>query len=354
MTDVVMNWPSSPPSLQSLPPVLARLCLRVRRFLQHDLAVNTEGRILLLAVSGGADSLAMLTILSLLRPHLGHSLRVAHLDHGLRVQSLLEAQMVERICADWGIPCTVHRTDVIAFSQSRRLGLEEAGREARYAMLEAERQRHGAAWVCTGHHAGDLEEDVLLRLLRGSGWPALGGMRALDAQRHLLRPLLLTSPDSLKELLSHCNIVWAEDASNAELCYKRNRLRHTLLPRLREESPGLRRHIQNLWRMAADDTAHWEALLDKLCASHNVQVHEDSVTLSRELLLSCDRATRLRLHIRALRLLGQGQGRAETLFQLDAAWEEKKSGGRFLLPGGITGKLQEGRVVFQRNRLGDK
>lgn len=338
------------PVLQTMPPASARVCLDVRRFLERELHLRLQKRRLLLAVSGGADSLALLVVLVLLRPHWNYKLSVFHLDHQLRPESPEEAQMVVQRCAAWGIPCVARAVDVAAYAEQRGLGLEEAGRKIRYTLLEKERRRIGADWILTGHHRADLEEDVLLRLIRGAGWPALGGMPALDRRRRVLRPLLCSAPDDLRTLLRACGLPWAEDPSNADLHYTRNRLRHGILPLLREENPSLHRNIRTLWRLAREDAAHWEALLDNALAQTPLQKDTAGITAPRALLRALDGSGRLRLYLRVLCTLrenvGYGQARAETLFALDTAWREGRGATRFQLSGGITATLHHGNIHF--------
>jgi tRNA(Ile)-lysidine synthase len=249
--------------LQDLKPVDARLCLRVGRFITEELALELDGRALLVAVSGGADSTALLHILRFLRPRLGMELHAATLDHGLRPGSGAETSAVLALCRDLDLPCTARSLPVAAHAARLGLGLEEAGRALRYAALEEERRRLGADWTVTGHQRDDLEEDVLLRFLRGTGWPGLGGMTAADASRRILRPLLLTPARELRAFLLRNGLPWLEDESNADPRFLRNRVRLEILPRLAAESPRLGEHIVNLWRMARLDEAHWDRALER-------------------------------------------------------------------------------------------
>lgn len=334
------------PQLKALPPLGRRLCADIRRFLRDMLELDVREKRLLLAVSGGADSLALLLLFAALRERMGHTLCVAHIDHGLRPESAAEAALVAQQCATWGIPCVLRRIPVAEHARRHAIGLEEAGRALRYAALEEERRRAGAVWICTGHHGDDLQEDILMRLMRGTGWPGLGGMPAYDAQRFLCRPLLLTAAKDLRDLLTLCGIAWVEDASNADLRYTRNRMRHTLLPLLREDSPALGAHLRQLWRMARDDEAHWNTELERLLDAHGLPRQGVLSCLPAALLRQCDRATRMRLYMRALRSLHCGQGRASTLFELDAAWEAGRGGTAFQLPGGVTAHLRQRTVHF--------
>ena len=351
---------NSLPDLRSLSPVSARMCLAVERFCLHRLALP-HGMRLVLALSGGADSTALACILHILSPRLELELFALTLDHGLRPEAEADARWTQAFCAWLGIPCARRRVDVTGLAAAKGWGLEEAGRHTRYALLEEERRAQKANFVVLGHHAGDLSEDVLLRLARGTGWPALGGMAARDDARRLLRPLLFTKPQDLRDLLTECGVSWREDASNASLNFMRNRLRHTVLPLLRRENPALDRGMAALWQLAQCDADYWETLLAEALAAH--PWHEESqdglpaLLLPRELLAGLHPAARLRLYLKAVRLLvrqntGQtgerSQARAHTLLELDAALREGRGNTRFQLPGGIEARLKSGAVRFGR------
>ncbi|MEG2005340.1 MAG: tRNA lysidine(34) synthetase TilS, partial [Bilophila sp.] len=179
--------PALPRTLQELPSAGARLCLDVRRFLLTQLRQERGEAIgeTIVGFSGGADSTALALVLRCL----GVPVCLAHLDHGLRSESAAEARAATVFAARLGVACHVRRVEVAKLAQAGGMGLEEAGRQARYAFLEEVRQKRNAPWIATGHHLDDLSEDVLLRLTRGTGWPGLGGMEALDSGRHLVRPL---------------------------------------------------------------------------------------------------------------------------------------------------------------------
>ena len=337
-------------TLQDLNPADAKLCLGVERFLTGELGLVLANRCLLLAVSGGADSLALLHILHVLRPRLLAELHVMVADHALRPCSGAEAESVRELCGGLGIGCTVRRLAVAEYAAAHGLGLEEAGRALRYAALNEERERLDAAWIVTGHQLEDLGEDVLLRLLRGTGWPGLGGMPAVDGSRHLVRPLLLTPALALREFLRRCGIAWFEDASNQDQNFRRNRVRHTIWPSLLEESPRLAEHIAHLWRIARADGAYWDARLASVLPEGDHAVTRESVTLEGPVLQLMEQAARLRLYMRAVSRLsrehGSGQGRATTLFALDAAWREGRGNTRFQFPGGITAEVRQGGIRF--------
>lgn len=358
--------PASGPPFPAIPPILrqiarreARLCLEIERFCRRELGL-APGSHMLLALSGGADSTALAVILHLLAPRLGLRLSALTVDHGLRPESREDARHAVALCQWLGIPCGVHGEDVAARATDWGMGLEEAGRRVRYARLEEEREALAADWAVLGHHAGDLSEDVVLRLTRGASWPGLAGMTARDAARRLLRPLLFTSPQALRALLESLGIGWREDASNESRAFRRNRLRHAVLPLLRRENPSLDRSIATLHRLGDMDADYWEATLDAALAAHRWEEvkadHTTGILLPRPLLASLHPAARLRLYVRALRNLGEAPGRGggsqprgNTLLALDAALREGRGNTRFQLPGSVEALLRAGSILFKRS-----
>lgn len=355
---------NSLPELHSLPPASARLCLAVERFCLRRLDLPRGAR-LVLALSGGADSTALACILHILSPRLKLDLFALTVNHGLRPEADADARCARDLCALLGIPCVQRRADVRGLASGNGWSLEEAGRHARYTFLEEERRERQADFVVLGHHNEDLSEDVLLRLTRGTGWPALGGMAARDDTRRLLRPLLFTRPQALRELLRQCGITWREDASNDSPAFTRNRLRHNVLPLLRAENPSLDRSMGTLWQLAQWDADYWEKKLSEALAAHPWQEEEHDghpcLILPRALLAALHPAARLRLYLKVVRLLiGRtnegpgGQARSRTLLDLDAALREGRGNTRFQLPGGIEVGVKGGAMRFFRTRGSQK
>jgi tRNA(Ile)-lysidine synthase len=222
-------------------------------------------------VSGGADSVALLHVLLRLRDELGLMLYAAHLNHGIRgSEADADAAFVEALARDWGVPCVVETADVPALARERKLAIEEAARQARYAFLLRVARQIGADAVAVAHHADDQAETVLMHFLRGAG---LAGMRGIlpmsDLTRlrigassdveggpvRLVRPLLEVSKD---DILAYCRdngLEFRFDRSNLDQTHFRNRLRHELLPLLKTYNPNIREVLRRSAVVAADDYA---------------------------------------------------------------------------------------------------
>jgi len=221
-----------------------------------------DGATLLLAVSGGPDSTALLHGAAQLAPGRGWRLVVAHLDHALRAESAAEAATVAATAARLGLAAEVRRADVQALATAEHRSLEDAGRQARYRFLEEAAATIGPeALIATAHTADDAAETMLLRLARGSG---LRGVRGIPARRgRIVRPLLSARRATLRASLDAAGIPYVTDPSNAELAHARNRVRAELLPSLERVSPAAVEALLRFGRLAADD----DDLLDSLASA---------------------------------------------------------------------------------------
>jgi len=211
---------------------------------------------LILAVSGGADSLAMTHLL--LNAGISPQLIVAHLDHAIRPDSAIDAHFVQQMAGQWGLPCQLGRVDVPALARQSASSLEEAARTARYQFLASVAQAHHTRLVLTAHHADDQVETILMHLLRGSGLAGLRGMQPVSPlptapDKWLLRPLLLAERSAIDAYLQHYQITPRQDPSNQDTTFFRNRLRHHIIPALEQVSPQLRSRLGQLASVVAAD-----------------------------------------------------------------------------------------------------
>ncbi len=227
-----------------------------------DRFLNTHGvrdQVVVVGVSGGADSLALLRALLALRETFGLKLHVAHLNHQLRGdESERDARFVEAVARDWGLPVTVESHDVAAFAAAKKLSTEEAARLVRYGFLEQVAEREGAAAVAVAHHADDQVETILLHFLRGAG---LGGLRGMSECAHypfqpplrLLRPFLGVTRAQIEAYCAEQGLKPRTDTTNLDKRYLRNRVRFELLPLLEQYNPNLRAVLRQNAHILSDD-----------------------------------------------------------------------------------------------------
>ena len=187
-----------------------------------------SGERLVVGFSGGADSLALLDLLSRLRDELDLKLLAAHLDHGLRPESADDLHFCREFCAERGIEFVAESVDLTALAQHCGGGLEATGRLARYHFLDRLRNERGFDLVATGHHRDDHVETLLLWLFRGTGPAGMEGIRARTKDR--LRPLREFTRAQLRTYLQQRGLSWREDSTNRLPIARRNRVRQELLP----------------------------------------------------------------------------------------------------------------------------
>jgi tRNA(Ile)-lysidine synthase len=285
---------------------------RVRRTIERE-CMLARGDAVVVGVSGGPDSLCLLHVLCRLRESYALTLHVAHLNHQLRgTEAETDAQFVARLAAEWGLPVTVESVDVAAFAHERRLALEEAARQARYAFLSCVARQVGAHKIAVAHHADDQVETVLMHWLRGAGLSGLRGMQPVtslrglrlgeeqDATAHsrdllLIRPLLEVPRSEIEAYCATHGLQPRFDRSNLDTTYYRNRLRHELLPLLETYNPRIREVILRSASLAAADYAclreQTEAAWGRVVRAENQQAISFRLRPWRVLPLAMQRST---------------------------------------------------------------
>jgi tRNA(Ile)-lysidine synthase len=232
---------------------------------KHNLAPGKTP--LVLAVSGGADSVCLLRVLMGLRGELGVELHIAHLDHQLRgADSRGDARYVANLSRRLGIPATIERRDIRGYHASQGASLEESAREVRYAFLAEVVRAVGADRVVTGHTLDDHAETVLMHLIRGTGTGGLRGLQPINSWQTgagiitVVRPLLDVTRQETFEYCRRYRLRPRLDVSNFSLSPLRNRIRHQLLPLLKDYNPQIVDALARTARIAGDDLH----LLDEL------------------------------------------------------------------------------------------
>lgn len=268
----------------------------------------TPDALLLVAVSGGPDSLALLHSLH----RLTYPMHVAHLNHGIRPQAEEDARYVQDYAAALNLTCNIGFEDTPTYAAQHGMSIEEAARQLRYRFLFQEAEKSGAQAVVVGHTADDQVETVLMHLLRGAGLAGLRGMqvRSVNPTWHpsipLLRPML---GHDRSEVLSYCQtqgLIPLEDPTNLDKTFYRNRLRHELLPFLESYNPRIRKLV---WQMAETLNADYEVLetvLDEAWRICQPEQGSGFVTLSRPVFLAQLKGLQRGLLRRAISLLRPG------------------------------------------------
>lgn len=249
------------------------------------------GARLVVAVSGGPDSLALLYSLHNLASEFGYELHGAHLNHSLRgADSDADASFVEQTFRSLDIPCTVEKADVSAFRQAQKISLEDAARRLRYDFFARVADEQSADCVALGHTSDDQAETVLLHLIRGSG---LAGLRGMDYQSDvefsgvkmkLLRPLLGISRQETTRFCRALKLQPRLDVSNLSTEFSRNRVRLEILPQMEVINPAVKNSLVRLSRSVARDFSYLQSevdsVLDSVITVQDGVVHVDRTTFA--------------------------------------------------------------------------
>ena len=306
----------------------------LRPFMERWGMVPPSGGTMLVAVSGGRDSVCLLHYLATMPRDF--SVAAAHLDHGQRPTAGRDVAFVRQLCRELDVPLTVERADVPALARQRGVGLEEAGRMARYDFFRRTADSLGAQRIATAHHAADQAETVLLNLVRGTGMQGLAGIPPVRGR--IVRPLLETSRDDIETYLKTHGLSHVEDETNRDTSLGRNRLRREVMPGLLSLHPGAAASICR----TAELLRREDAFLDSLAAAY---LPQEGLSASRERLLSAPEVLRLR----ALRLLAGRLpvGKKDfTAAHYRAMAELLEGGGMTALPAGAMALCRNGKLTL--------
>lgn len=271
----------------------------------------TADQTVIVAVSGGADSVALLHIMTRLRPHLGIRLHAASLHHGIRGQAAQnDLNFVQQMAEQWRLPYTLGHADVPQLARERGIGIQAAARQARYDFLAQTALQTNSDCVAVAHHANDQAETVLMHMIRGSGLNGLKGMRFVTpmpshASITLIRPLLELAREDLERYCAAHNLRFRHDDSNDDLRHQRNFIRREVMSRLRRLNPKVTAALARLADSAAIDedyiASQFEATVMPL-----VDVDDAGWRLSRKTYAQLRPAMQRRLFREAFQRLGGG------------------------------------------------
>ncbi|MEN6348250.1 MAG: tRNA lysidine(34) synthetase TilS [Syntrophomonas sp.] len=298
---------------------------KVREFIKAHEMIR-PGDFIILGISGGPDSMALLCIMKELQKELDFKIAVAHLNHGLRPEAENEEKLVREYCTDWEIAFYAKTLDIRAIAGQEKKSLEEAGRDYRYQFFYELLTGLKASKIATAHHKDDMAETVLLHLLRGSGIKGLRGI--MPVKDSLIRPLLVLSKSEIEAWLNKKQINYCIDSSNYELSYLRNRIRHQLIPLLQNDyNPRIVETLNRLADIAREENDVLEEETWRWWDKLIIKMNHEEIILDKKMLLKVHPALQRRLILKILsRLQGEaGWDMADVQKIIDLAAKEGSS-----------------------------
>jgi tRNA(Ile)-lysidine synthase len=328
----------------------------VKSILQRA-AITPDVKIVV-GVSGGPDSLALLHILKGIM--LTECLVVGHLNHLLRQEAGEEARFVARMAASWNIPIHLEEVNVAELASRGGLSVEEAARKARYSFLLELAKRFGAQFIAVAHNADDQAETVMLNLLRGTGLAGLAGMEAvrpLPGQQKILlvRPFLFVPRSAIENYCHNHKLNPVLDTSNEDLAYRRNFVRHELLPYLSSINPRFKEHVQQLAELVRADEAFLEQQTARAWNDILLEQEQEWLRLDRRqwkaLPLSLQRRT-LRHAIKVVRSSPQDLS-LRTIEQALSVARDGQTGAESTLPGNLVIQVVYDDLIIRAGSVPD-
>jgi tRNA(Ile)-lysidine synthase len=314
-----------------------------------DNSLLERGDHLLLAVSGGPDSVALLWALVLLSLEYELQLTTAHLNHGLRgEEAQAEERFVHSLCAGMGIKCISRTVDIRILQKGRGKSLEEVGREERYRFLDETAEACGAKKIATGHQRDDQAETVLINLLRGSGLEGLKGIVPLREGR-IIRPLLHVGRAEIMEFLNREGLTYFIDSSNSSPLFLRNRIRHQLIPELiARYNPGIVRGLSQTAEIVRREDDYMRSTVCQILRRWGVVPGEAEILLPLADFIDLHEALQgrvIKCLLGAATLPGNGVGYRHVEAVLALARSSRRSKASLDLPGLIRVEMQ-GKVLM--------
>lgn len=251
---------------------------------EYDMLEKNDS--VLVGVSGGTDSTALIYILNEIALLFSLKLGIAHLNHSLRGNdSDNDARFVVSVSEKLHLPCFIEKTDVIKYKTENRLSIEEAGRRLRYAFFENIAQREGFNKIALGHTSDDNAELILMYLIRGSGPLGISGIPPVrgvfKTNLLIIRPFIKTARSDIIKYISAKRLTYVVDKSNMDLKYLRNRIRHNLIPELKENyNPKIVETINRLALIMRSENEWMENELKSILNKNSLFVENDRIVLS--------------------------------------------------------------------------
>jgi tRNA(Ile)-lysidine synthase len=295
-----------------------------------------KGDRVLVAVSGGPDSVCLLSILQMLAKELSLTLHIAHLNHQFRGKESADDELfVSALAQKTGIPATIEQADVPAFCSKRGLSSQAGAREVRYWFLNKVARSIKASRIATGHTATDQAETILMRLLRGAGISALSAIP--PSRGNIIRPLIDSTREEILDYLHAAGLSFVCDSSNTKPVYTRNRIRMDLLPQLKNFNPRIVETLSHEAALFRDENEAMQFCLDEKASDIFIQ-KDNKVVIKRTEFNNLLPAFRRRILKKTADLCGADSSRLSVI-QIERALRfmaEAQSGRTMILPSEFT------------------
>ncbi len=325
---------------------------KVASFIAEQICLKGSQPVLL-AVSGGADSVAMACVMVRLKEAglIDAELLVGHVNHNLRAEAEADELFVRQLAGELGLSCKCASVDVREHALQNKLSIETAARELRLAALREMARENDCRQIAAAHHSDDNAETVIHRLLRGTGYRGVSGIwpnRTMEGVE-IIRPMLCVRQSEIIDYCKVNGIRWRQDSSNEELRFTRNRIRHVLLPQLQKECKGsICEKLSTLSAACRKLTDRIDAIAETVMDDTSLPSSKTQVTIGREVFNAQVQPVRVELVRRCIELLGGGERNiTASHYERVLKLALDSSDGSMQLPGGLIVRSERDKLVFE-------
>ncbi len=310
----------------------------------------SSGDKIVVAVSGGPDSMALLNALINLKEKLSCELVIAHVNHMIRAVADSETEYVQEFCKSKGIECFVKKVDVISIANEQKIGTEEAGRNVRYEFFDEVFDKVNANKIAIAHNANDNAETVLMNVIRGSGISGLKGIEPVRDNKYI-RPIIEIERAEIEKYCSDMNLNPKFDESNKDNTYTRNKIRNVLIPFLRDEfNPSIVEGLNRLSDLASQENKYVEEIVNKEYANILVSTERGEIVLKLKEFNTLDEFIKGRIILLSVfNLFGSTKGVEKKHIEDIIKLCERNIGNKYLTPNkNVKFFVGQGNIVITR------
>lgn len=311
-----------------------------------------NGDKIVIGVSGGPDSIALLDMLIKLKNKINFSINVAHINHMIRTEAIDDQKYVEQYCKNKNIPCFVKQEKVEKLAKKEKIGTEEAGRNLRYQFFNEILEKTNSNKIATAHTKNDNAETVLMNILRGTGTSGLKGIKA-NRENKYIRPLIECERKEIEEYCSENNLEPRIDKTNMENIYTRNKVRNLLIPYIQKEfNPSIIESINRLSQIASMENEYLEEQTIKTYEEIREEETKNQIILNLKKFNSQDVVIKNRIVLYTInRLFGSSSGIEKIHLQDIIKLCSNNIGNKFLIPNKkIKVLVKNGKIFFIVNK----
>lgn len=313
--------------------------------------IKNEDKIVI-GVSGGPDSIALLDVLIKLQSKIDFHITVAHVNHMIRQDAIDDQRYVEQYCRNKNIPCFVKQEKVEKLAKQEKIGTEEAGRNLRYNFFNEVLEKTNSNKIATAHTKNDNAETVLMNILRGTGTSGLKGIKAKRNNKYI-RPLIECERKEIEEYCSENNLEPRIDKTNMENIYTRNKVRNLLIPYIQKEfNPNIIETIDRLSKIANDENEYLELQTIKEYEKIKQEESKDQIILDLKEFNNLDLVIKNRIVLYTInRLFGSSSGIEKIHLQDIVKLCSNNIGNKFLIPNKkVKVLVKNGKIFFIVNK----